>query len=177
MHSHDRPPRAFGRRTLLSGAAALAAAAVAACTSTSDAPVTVTVQTTSTPAVDPMAGLVATTRLHVLRLNSAIAASKADPDQAKRLSLVRDDRKTQFSALVKEWERTDPSAAGAAAGADLSAGADLPPEAKSPLGAARDDLAAARSALTDALAVVSRYRATILASVLAGVASDQAVLG
>lgn len=178
--SHDRPPTMLGRRTLLLGAGALGVSALAACTSTDAPRTTVTVRSTASGAADPMAGLVATTRLHVLRLNSAIAATKADASLAastKSLTVVLQDRKAQFAALVKEWQRTDPASAGSAASVDLSQTSPLPPEAKGPVAAAREDLTAARSALTDALGVVSRYRATIIASVLAGVACDQVVLG
>ena len=56
-------------------------------------------------ALDPINGLIATTRLHLLRLDAAIAA---DPADAARLTPLRDDRQAQLTALEAEFARIEP---------------------------------------------------------------------
>ena len=56
-------------------------------------------------ALDPINGLIATTRLHLLRLDAAIAADQAD---AARLTPLRDDRQAQLTALEAEFARIEP---------------------------------------------------------------------
>lgn len=126
---------------------------------------------------DPITGLIATTRLHVLRLNAAIAADK---QQAALLTQLRDDRQAHLEALEAEHARLDPSAGGpssSASPAALPAGEITVPDTPAAIIASvRGDAATAQVQFTDAISAASRYRAALYASIAACLASHRAVL-
>ena len=131
----------------------------------------------STPAaLDPINGLIATTRLHLLRLDAAIAADQAD---AARLTPLRDDRQAQLTALEAEFARVNPSpSASATAAASSSAGTAIvmPDTPEAIISSIRGDAATAQVQFTDAVSSASRYRAAMFGSIAAALASHRAVL-
>lgn len=172
------PP--ISRRTLFAGVGAVtAAAALSACSyfgSGESEPSTVQLEP---GALDPINGLIATTRLHLLRLNAAIAADKADAG----LVPLRDDRQAQLTALEKERARLDPSAPASTASntasnttATPNGAVNLPDNPKEIISAVRGDAATAQVQFTDAISAASRFRAALYGSIAAALASHRAVL-
>ena len=175
------------RRTFLSvvgGAAALTiASTVSGCSlfSGDDGAPTVV----PAPAVsDPITGLIATTRLHVLRLEAAIAAY---PDQAPLLTPLRDDRAAQLAGLEAEYARVNPAVTGvssadapaaptAAPTAAVSGQVAVPPSPEAAISSIRGDAATAQVQFTDAVSNASRYRAALYGSIAATLASHRAIL-
>jgi hypothetical protein len=171
------------RRTLFVGAGAAALAGLSGCSFFApDEPEIPTV--TQTPAMsDPIAGLIATTRLHALRLDAAIAADQAD---APRLTPLRDDRYAHLAALEAEFQRVNPAASGTdatdATAAPTSAASAPPPQIELPdtpeeiVSSVRGDAATAQVQFTDAISSASRYRAALYGSIAAALATHRAVL-
>ena len=127
-------------------------------------------------ALDPINGLIATTRLHLLRLNAAIAADKTD---AARLTPLRNDRQAQLKALEAEVARTNPAPSGASGGpaaAPTTGAVALPEAAEEIISAVRGDAATAQVQFTDATSSASRFRAALYGSIAASLASHRAVL-
>lgn len=144
----------------------------------SDEPAAPTVSVTP-ETLDPINGLIATTRLHLLRLEAAMAADAGD---APRLAPLRDDRQAQLTALEAEYARlhpADPAATGVASstGAAPTTGAIvLPDSPEAIISAVRGDAATAQVQFTDAISTASRYRAALFGSIAAALASHRAVL-
>jgi len=131
-----------------------------------------------TPAVsDPMAGLIATTRLHVLRLEAAIAAH---PDQAPLLTPLHDDRLDQLAALEAEDARLNPldtaKSSSAPSARPPSAQIAIPDSPEAVISSVRGDAATAQVQFTDAISTASRYRAALYGSIAASLASHRAIL-
>lgn len=128
-------------------------------------------------ALDPINGLIATTRLHLLRLDAAITADATD---APRLKPLRDDRQAHLSALEAEYARVNPSDPGASAAASQASpttgAVALPEEPEAIISAVRGDAATAQVQFTDAISSASRYRAALYGSIAASLASHRAVL-
>ncbi len=128
-------------------------------------------------ALDPINGLIATTRLHIMRLEAAIAADQAD---AGRLQPLRDDRQQHLDALTAEYARTnphDPSATAAGTtGTPVSGAVTLPGSTEAIVSAVRGDAATAQVQFTDAISTASRYRAALYGTIAASLASHRAVL-
>jgi hypothetical protein len=176
------PGSPISRRTLFAGAGSLGAVAVlGALTGCSyfggnDTPAPTVEQNPA--ALDPINGLIATTRLHLLRLNAAIAADAAD---APRLTPLRDNRQEQLTALEAEYARANPAdpaatAVPSSAGAPPSGSVGMPNSPAEVVSAVRGDAAIAQVQFTDALASASRYRAALYGSIAASLASHRAVL-
>jgi len=177
------PGRPVSRRALLVGAGSVGAAtllsSIAGCSYFgSDEPPPPTVDL-NPAALDPINGLIATTRLHILRLDAAIAADQAD---AGKLQPLRNDRQQHLDALTAEYARTDPSdpnatAAGATATAAPASGAvALPDSPEAIVSAVRGDAATAQVQFTDAISTASRYRAALYGTIAGSLASHRAVL-
>lgn len=177
------PDRPVSRRTVLLGAGSVGAVAVlssvAGCSYFgSDDPPTPTVNL-NPAALDPINGLIATTRLHLLRLDAAITA---DPGDAGRLQPLRADRQAHLDALTAEYARTNPNdpgatAAGATASeAPVSGAVALPGAPEAIVSAVRGDAATAQVQFTDAISTASRYRAALYGTIAASLASHRAVL-
>jgi hypothetical protein len=170
------------RRALLLGAGSVGAAAllssVAGCGYFgSNEPPTPTIDF-NPAALDPITGLIATTRLHILRLDAAIAADQAD---AGKLTPLRADRQAHLDALTTEYARTNPSdpnatAAGASGTAPASGAVTLPSSPEAIVSAVRGDAATAQVQFTDAISAASRYRAAMFGTIAASLASHRAVL-
>jgi len=131
------------------------------------------------PAVsDPIAGLIATTRLHILRLEAAIAAY---PDQAPLLTPLRDDRVAQLAGLEAEYARVNPAGASSTAAPTaptLPASGQIAaaPSPEAAISSIRGDAATAQVQFTDAVSNASRYRAALYGSIAASLASHRAIL-
>lgn len=176
------PGTPISRRALLVGAGSFGAAALLGTAGCSyfggDEPAAPTV--VLTPAtLDPINGLIATTRLHLLRLEAAIAADATD---APRLTPLRDDRQAQLTALEAEYARLHPSDPAATAipsspaAAPTSGAVVLPDSPEAIISAVRGDAATAQVQFTDAISTASRYRAAMYGSIAAALASHRAVL-
>ncbi|MEP6561273.1 MAG: hypothetical protein ABJD68_09400 [Nakamurella sp.] len=176
------PGSPISRRTFFAGAGSISAVvllgAVTGCSYFgSDEPAAPTVQQ-NPAALDPINGLIATTRLHLLRLDAAIAADATD---TARLTPLRDNRQEQLTALEAEYARVNPADPGATAvpsSADAvpSGSVILPDSPQEIVSAVRGDAATAQVQFTDALAAASRYRAALYGSIAAALASHRAVL-
>ncbi len=129
--------------------------------------------------LDPISGLIATTRLHVLRLDAAIAADATD---APRLTPLRDNRQEQLTALEAEFARVNPPASGASGSATsvpvapATGTVAMPGSPEAIISAIRGDAATAQVQFTDAVSAASRYRAAMFGSIAAALASHRAVL-
>lgn len=166
---------ALGRRALLAGAGGSALLLTAGCNPFSQTITTRTVTATAPPPSDPMDGLIATTRLHLLRVRAAVATDKTD---AARLTGLQKDRQAHLDALIAEQNRTLPRSTGPGASAPLpTAGAiGLPNDVKLILGVIRTDAADAQQKFIDSIGLVSRYRAALFASIAACLATHRVVL-
>jgi hypothetical protein len=164
---------AVTRRAALAGAGVVALGVTAGCNPfSSGSTPAITVTQTVAPAADPMPGLIATTRLHLLNLQAAVAVDKAD---AATLTQLAKDRQTQLDALLGEYARTDPAAADQL---KRATGTVPPPaDAAAAMAGARQDAADAESQFTDAVGLVSRYRAALLGSIRACLETHRVVLG
>lgn len=176
MSADDRDAgrAALSRRAVLAGAAGAVALVAAGCNPFTTSSRTVTVTSTSPPAPDPIAGLVAVTRLHVLRLNAAVASKAVTAAQAKVLAVVRDDRQAHLDALVAEQARS--AGRPAPASAPATARVDLPGDSKAVMGAVRADVLTALQSMNDAIPAASLYRAALFGSIGAGLATHRVVL-
>jgi hypothetical protein len=166
------------RRALLGAAGIGALAAVAGCNPFSSAPATITVTAATTTASLPpqtptvLLGLLFTTRLHVMNLETAIAVDKRD---AALLTLLLKDRQAHLAALEQEYARQfgTPPAAETAAPNTTAAQSDDPDEV---IGRIRGDASTAQNKFTDALSGASRFQAQLYGSIAACVATHRMVL-
>ena len=168
------PGTPISRRSLIVGAGALALLTGCSYFGTDEPPAPTVVSTPA--ALDPINGLIATTRLHLLRLDAAIAADQAD---AARLTPLRADRQAHLDALEAEFARVNPAAASGSATAAASAPAAsiaMPDTPEAIISAVRGDAATAQVQFTDAISSASRYRAAMFGSIAASLASHRAVL-
>jgi hypothetical protein len=168
------PGTPISRRSLIVGAGALALLTGCSYFGTDEPPAPAVVSTPA--ALDPINGLIATTRLHLLRLDAAIAADQAD---AARLTPLRADRQAHLDALEAEFARVNPAAASGSATAAASAPAAsiaMPDTPEAIISAVRGDAATAQVQFTDAISSASRYRAAMFGSIAAALASHRAVL-
>lgn len=167
-------PTGLSRRALLTGAGVGAVLLLASCTSGADdqpgssggqaVPPVNTV-------VDPLAALVATTRLHVLNLQAAAAI---DVDRQALLNQLLEDRQAHLTALLEEWARTDKAASDAQAA--ISGQVPVPASAELAIGQVRTDASEARTQFTDVIGSVSRHRAALLGSIAANLETHRVVL-
>jgi hypothetical protein len=158
------------------GAGTLALVATAGCNPFSTTTrVTQTVTAAPASAVDVLPTLIATTRLHVVRLSNAITADRA---LAARLTPLRADRQAHLTTLITELGRTSPAAAAAEKKKPTADNSVSVPRSGSAavLAAMRSDAALAQGIFTDALAQTSRYRAALFASITACLASHRVAL-
>lgn len=128
------------------------------------------------PPIDPMVNLIATTRLHLLRLETAVAKGG---ELAATLTPLRDDRKAHLKALEAELARTTPKPSGSSTSPAKPAApgsVTLPADAEAIVAAIRGDAATAQLQFTDAITIVARYRAAILGTVAASLATHRSVL-
>ncbi len=137
--------------------------------------ITQTVTAAAAPVADPLPTLIATTRLHLVRLVNAIAADKS---LAGRLAALRNDRRAHLSALITELARTSPQAAAVEKGRPTADPSISVPSGGSVqvLSGMRSDAVLAQGLFTDALLPASRYRAALFASIAACLAAHRVVL-
>ncbi len=132
---------------------------------------TLTVTAAPAPPADQMLSLIATTKLHLLRLEAGLAADKS---LAAKLTPLRDDRKAHLAALVKEYSRTAPGQK--TANTATTGTVKLSPDVALIIPTVRTDAANAQGAFTDAMTSASRYRAVLLASIAACLATHRIAL-
>lgn len=165
----DRPRP--GRRAVLAAGAGAALLAAAGCNPFSTTKVTRTEVVEAPPPIDPIEQLIAKTRFHYLRL---VAAVQLGGDVATKLTPLRDDRRAHLQALLDEQART----ARTTAAPLTTAGQQVarPASAAVALEQTAQDAADAQAAFTDGLGAVSRYRATLFATIAASLAGHQEAL-
>lgn len=166
----------LARRALVLGAGTAALLASAGCNPFSTPTrVTQTVTAAAAPVADPIATLIATTRLHLVRLTNSIAADKT---LAVRLTPLRDDRQAHLGKLIAELARTSPQAAAAQQAAPTTdPSIAVPGSALLILAGMSADAAQAQGRFTDAFPLASRYRAALFGSIAACLASHRVALG
>ncbi|MTD13714.1 hypothetical protein GIS00_07125 [Nakamurella sp. YIM 132087] len=172
-----RAPRtapAVGRRAAIAGVGGAALLLAAGCNpfGTSSAPSTVTETAATDPTIDPIASLIATTRLAVLNLE---AAATVDKERAALLKQLLGDRQAHLEALLDEYARTDRAKAESMRSAGGSV--PVPADADAALEQVRADATQAYTQFTDGLALVSRYRAALFGSIAACLQTHRVVLG
>jgi hypothetical protein len=158
------------------GAGAVALVATAGCNPFSPTTrITQTVTAAPAAAADVLPTLIATTRLHLVRLTNAIAG---DRSLAGRLTPLRADRQAHLTALIDELGRSSPVAAAAEKKKPTADKAVAVPTGgpAALLVGMRADAALAQSTFTDAMAQTSRYRAALFASIAACLASHRVAL-
>ncbi len=170
------PGTPISRRSLFVGAGALALLTGCSYFGTDEPPAPTVVSTPA--ALDPINGLIATTRLHLLRLDAAIAADQAD---AARLTPLRDDRQAHLDRTGGRVRQGQPApavsgSATAAASTAPAASVAMPDTPEAIISAVRGDAATAQVQFTDAISSASRYRAAMFGSIAASLASHRAVL-
>jgi hypothetical protein len=136
--------------------------------------VTQTVTAAAAPTADPIPTLIATTRLHVVRLTNSIAADKS---LAARLTPLRDDRQAHLTALITEYARTSPQAAAAQKAAPTTdPSISVPSSTVLILAGMGSDAAQAQGLFTDSFPLATRYRAALFGSIVACLASHRVAL-
>lgn len=181
-------PLPIARRTLLAGSLGGTVLLTAGCGPFgSSTPTTTTVTAPAPEIADPITGLIAVTRLQVLRLVGAatLLTSSGNKAAGTLLTGLARDRQAHLHALTVELNRTNPPTgparstipqAGALPPAPAPADVQLPMDPKLVVPAVRSDAAAAQQQFTDALGLVSRYRAALFASIAACLATHRTVL-
>ena len=121
-----------------------------------------------------MENLIATTQLHLLRLNAAVA--KGGQLAANAHSPARATGRPTSRRSARNWPaptRTSPAANGTTPTGTVA----IPEDDDAIITMVRDDAGNAQVQFTDALGTVSRYRAELLASIAASLATHRTVLG
>lgn len=138
------------------------------------APTTRTVTQEAPPPVDPLDTLIATTRLHLARIEGGLVSLADDPRGVGLLSAVRSDRAAHLEALLAERVRGEGGTAAADPGAVPAL--DMPADTATVLVAVRTDAENAQVQFTDGVTATGRYRAAILGSIAACLATHRAIL-
>lgn len=148
-------------------------AATAGCNPLSTTRPTITVTQEAPPPVDPMVNLIATTLLHVLRLNAAITAI---PDKAALLTGLRKDRQAHLDALRQEYRRASPGSPAASSSAPATGTVAMSSDPQQVMADLRQDAARGQVQVIDAMGNAARYRAALFGSIAACLATHRAVL-
>ena len=176
MPNPNRSP--IGRRTFLTGLSATGALALSGCSVFGGGtPTTRTVIQQAPPPVDPLVTLIATTRLHLARIDAALKSIAADTTGVALLTPLRADRAAHLEALRAELARTDGSATGSSsspAGPDPQV--QMPTDTTAAVAQIRTDAETAQLQFTDGVSATGRYRAAIFASISACLATHRSVL-
>lgn len=166
----SRTVPALARRSVLTIGGTAALLTTAGCNPFSSTRVTRTEVVTAPPPIDPIDQLIAKTRLHYLRLVASVKLGST----ATKLTPLRDDRRRHLQALLDEQARTTRQKADPL----TQPGQTVPPPASAAeaVTLAATDAQDAQTAFTDALGSVSRYRATLFATIAASLAGHQEAL-
>lgn len=165
----------IARRTFLVGVGASAALTLTGCSLFGGTTTTRTVTQEAPPPVDPLLTLIATTRLHLARLDAALPAVAADPVVTATLTSIRADRAAHLEALLAEQLRTDPGAANSSAVGSAPSIA-MPADVAAILALVRADTESAQVQFTDGVSATGRYRAALFGSIAACLATHRSVL-
>lgn len=169
----------FGRRAFLTGIGGTALVAVTGCANPfSSAPTTRTVTSDAPPPVDPLMTLLATTRLHLARIDTGLIDIAADPAGLAILTLIQSDRAAHLAALEAEVARTtSPTSGSAVAPPTVAPTATVPtPAAADVLSLVLGDCVTAQTQFRDGVQSTSRYRAALFGSISACLATHRLVL-
>ncbi len=172
-------PRPLGRRTFLTGVGAAGAVALTGCSVFGGSAPTVTSTVEAPPPIDPIQTLIATTRLHLARIDATLTALAGDAATVALITPLRADRAAHLDALRAEDARgsgtaatsaTDPSTPATSPTLDVSTDPALA------LGTLRTDAENAQLQFSDGVVATGRYRAALLASISACLATHRSVL-
>jgi hypothetical protein len=173
-----RPSTPMGRRAFLTVAGTATALTLTGCSLFGGgSPTTRTVVQTAPPPVDPMLTLLATTRLHLARLDAALTAVAADAATVALLTPLRADRAAHLAALEAEQDRgagVTESESSSAAGAAPQV--QMPTDVEAVKAIVRTDAETAQVQFNDGVVATGRYRAALFASIAACLASHRSVL-
>lgn len=160
----------LSRRAAITAGAGAAALLTAGCNPFDSTKTVRTVVTQAPPPIDPMDTLIATTRLHLLRLEAGITLGGRT---AATLGPLRVDRAAHLTKLIAEQQRVNRTPS-----PQPPAGQKLPAPAseKEALASAAKDAADAQVMFSDQLGNVSRYRAGLFAAIVACLATHRLVL-
>ena len=172
--------RPIGRRSFLTGVGAAGVVALSGCSVFGgDAP-TVTSVVEAPPPVDPIETLIATTRLHLARLDATIISLGGDPASVALITPLRADRAAHLEALRTEdargsgsvpAESSDPSAPAAGTQA-----VEVSNDVTTALDTIRSDAENAQLQFSDGVVATGAYRAALFASISACLATHRSVL-
>lgn len=136
--------------------------------------ITQTVTAAAAPVADPIPTLIATTRLHLVRLTNSITADKS---LTARLTPLRNDLQAHLTALITEFARTSPQAAAAQKAAPTTDPTiPVPDSTVLILAGMAADATQAQGLFTDAVPLATRYRAALFGSIAACLASHRVAL-
>lgn len=172
--------RPIGRRGFLTGVGAVGAFTLTGCSVFGGQAPTVTSVVEAPPPVDPIETLIATTRLHLARLDAVLAAPDADPAVVALLTPLRADRAAHLEALRAE----DARAAGSVLADSTDASTPAPGAATIEVSAdpaialdtIRSDAENAQLQFSDGVVATGPYRAALFASISACLATHRSVL-
>ena len=123
-----------------------------------------------------MLTLIATTRLHLARLDAALTSVAADPAAVALLTPLRSDRAAHLAALIAEQDRSEGVTSSVDASGAAGTVAALPPDTATVIAAIRSDADNAQVQFTDGVGSTGRYRAALFASIVACLATHRSVL-
>jgi hypothetical protein len=172
--------RPLGRRSFLTGVGVTGAAVVSGCSVFGGNAPTVTNVVEAPPPVDPIQALIATTRLHLARLDATLTALAGDPTAVALLTPLRADRAAHLDALRTEDARGNGSVLAGTADAQASPTGSPPmtvsPDPAAAVGGVRSDAENAQLQFSDGVVATGPYRAALFASISACLATHRSVL-
>lgn len=172
--------RPIGRRVFLSGVGAVGAVALSGCAVFGGSAPTVTSIVEAPPPVDPIETLIATTRLHLARLDATLTAFAADPATVALLTPLRADRAAHLDALRTEDARGNGSVIAGTADPSASPAAnpalEVSPDVTTAVGTVRSDAENAQLQFSDGVVATGPYRAALFASISACLATHRSAL-
>jgi hypothetical protein len=173
--SGDLAPGLIGRRAFLGGLTVAGALSLTGCSLFGGSQETRTVIATAPPPIDPIQTLIATTRLHLARIDGGLASIAADAAGVALLTPVRADRAAHLNALLAEQARTDTPGSSAPSAADTPR-VSMPADPGAVISLVRSDAENAQVQFADGVAATGRYRAALFASIAACLATHRSVL-
>ena len=171
--------RPIGRRSFLTGVGAAGVLALSGCSVFGgDAP-TVTSVVEAPPPVDPIETLIATTRLHLARLDATITSLGGDPASVALITPLRADRAAHLEALRTEEARGNGSVLAESSDPAVPAGTpalEVSNDVTTALDTIRSDAENAQLQFSDGVVATGPYRAALFASISACLATHRSVL-
>jgi hypothetical protein len=132
------------------------------------------------PPVDPIETLIATTRLHLARLDATLTTFAADAATVALLTPLRADRAAHLDALRTEDARGNGSVIADTPGPSATPGGapalEISPDVTTAIDTIRSDAENAQLQFSDGVVATGPYRAALFASISACLATHRSVL-